>query len=206
MREANTREIRGFVIHPAHLDKAAQTALMEDVAAIWRAAPPVRQMTRWGKPMSVAMSAAGALGWTTDGRGYRYEPKQHDGRPWPPMPRRLEELWRQVTGLDATPDSCLINLYRDTARMGLHQDKDEADFGWPVVSISLGDAALFRIGGARRSDATESLWLHSGDVVVMGGPARLAFHGIDRIRPNSSDLVPGGGRVNLTLRMAGAAV
>lgn len=188
---------------PGYLDAAAQAALMGDVRAIWAAAPPVRFTTRWGKPLSVAMSAAGPLGWTSDRRGYRYAPAQADGRPWPPIPAALAALWAEVAPGAAPPDSLLVNLYRGSARMGLHQDRDEADLTQPVVSVSLGDAALFRIGGTERGDPTRSLWLASGDVLVLEGPTRLAFHGIDRIRADSSDLIPGGGRVNLTLRVAG---
>lgn len=176
---------------------------MAAVQAIWAAAPPVRPVTRGGRQMSVAMTSAGALGWTTDRRGYRYEPAQPDGRPWPPIPAMLIDLWALVAGAPVLPDSCLVNLYRDGARMGLHQDRDEADLRWPVVSVSLGDAGLLRIGNLQRGGRTESLWLASGDVVVMGGAGRLAHHGIDRIRAGSSGLVPGGGRVNLTLRVAG---
>lgn len=196
--------IRGFALFRGFLDAPAQAALMSDVQSIWAVAPPVRPVTRWGKPMSVAMSSAGALGWTTDRRGYRYEPHQPTGAPWPPIPARLLALWDQVSGADGHPDSCLVNLYRAGARMGLHQDKDEIDLGWPVVSVSLGDQGLLRIGGTQRGGPTESIWLSSGDVVVMAGAARLTYHGIDRIRPGTSALVPGGGRVNLTLRVAGA--
>lgn len=200
-----TEIMRGFRFHRGLLDARAQRDLMAAVQAVWAAALPVRPVTRWGKPMSVAMSSAGALGWTSDRRGYRYARRQADGRDWPPIPAQLLDLWRDVTGLDRLPDSCLVNLYRDGARMGLHQDRDEAELHWPVVSVSLGDAALFRIGNLERGGRTESRWLESGDVVVMGGAARLTHHGIDRIRPGSSDMVPGGGRVNLTLRVAGPA-
>ena len=193
----------GMVLHPGRLDEAEQHALMAEVEAIWDAAPPRRPVTRWGKPMSVAMSAAGALGWTSDRRGYRYAPLQEDGRPWPPIPARLLALWRAVAPGAADPDSLLVNLYRGGARMGLHQDRDEADLDQPVVSVSLGDVAVFRIGGLARGGPTRSIRLRSGDVLVMGGPARLFFHGIDRLLPGTSGLVPGGGRVNLTLRVAG---
>ena len=118
-------------------------------------------------PLSVAMTSAGALGWTSDRRGYRYEPRQPDGRAWPPIPARLLALWAEVTGAAVAPDSCLVNLYREGARMGLHQDRNEAELGWPVVSVSLGDAALFRVGGVERGGPTQSLWLNSGDVVVL---------------------------------------
>lgn len=204
MRGAGTPvEVGGFLVFPGLLSPAAQSHMMGEVERIWQAAPPIRPMTRWGKPMSVAMASAGRVGWTTDRKGYRYEPLQPGGAPWPAIPDGILDVWRQVTGLQVLPDSCLVNLYQDSARMGLHQDRDEADLRFPVVSISLGDDALFRIGGHERSDPTRSLWLHSGDVVVMGGAARLAFHGIDRIRQGSSALVSGGGRVNLTLRVAG---
>ncbi len=198
-----TRVIRGFHLFTGLLDAAGQAALMSDVQAIWAQAPPVRPLTRWGKPMSVAMTSAGTLGWTTDRRGYRYEAAQPSGAPWPPIPTRLLTLWDRATGADRPPDSCLVNLYREGARMGLHQDRDEAELDWPVMSVSLGDRGLLRIGGTQRGGSTESVWLSSGDVVVMGGDARLTYHGIDRIQPGSSALVPGGGRVNLTLRVAG---
>jgi alkylated DNA repair protein (DNA oxidative demethylase) len=151
--------------------------------------------------MSVRMTAAGRFGWITDRRGYRYEPVQPSGAAWPPIPASVLSVWREVTGLEREPDCCLVNLYREAARMGLHQDRDEADFAWPVLSISLGDEALFRIGGVDRGGSTESVWLRSGDVLVMGGAARLVHHGIDRIRAGSSTLLEGGGRINLTLRV-----
>jgi len=201
-RQVELRIIRGFHHLPGLLDAAAQRALMQAVGAIWDAAPPCRPVTRWGKPLSVAMSAAGACGWTSDRRGYRYDPLQADGRPWPPIPPGLLALWRRVAPDARPPDSCLVNLYRGTARMGMHQDRDEADLTQPVVSVSLGDEALFRIGNPERGGRTESLWLRSGDVLVMGGTARLTYHGVDRIAPGTSDVVPGGGRVNLTLRVA----
>ena len=203
-RPAAPLDLGGAGVWPGRLDAGEQAALMAEVSAIWDAAPPVRPMTRWGKPLSVAMTSAGALGWTSDRRGYRYEPRQPDGRAWPPIPARLLALWAEVTGAAESPDSCLVNLYREGARMGLHQDRDEAELGWPVVSVSLGDAALFRVGGVARGGPTQSLWLNSGDVVVLAGTGRLVHHGIDRIRTGSSDLVPGGGRVNLTLRVAGS--
>jgi alkylated DNA repair protein (DNA oxidative demethylase) len=158
--------------------------------------------------MSVAMTSAGGFGWVTDRKGYRYEPAHPDtGAPWPPIPESVLAVWRAVAGVVAEPDSCLINHYAGKARMGLHQDKDEADFSIPVVSISLGDPARFRIGGAARADPTRSIRLLSGDVLVMGGAARLLFHGVDRIEPGGDDLLAGvapfeGGRINLTLRRA----
>lgn len=195
----------GFTLHPGRLDPAEQRALMAEIRAIWADAPPRHPVTRRGRPMSVAMSAAGPLGWTSDRRGYRYAPTQEDGRPWPAIPQRLLDLWRSVAPGARMPDSLLVNLYRDAARMGLHQDRDEADLTQPVVSVSLGDEAVFRVGRPVRGGETRAIRLRSGDVLVMGGAARLTFHGIDRILPGTSGLVPGGGRVNLTLRVTGAA-
>lgn len=195
--------VPGFDLWPGLLDLDAQRALVEAVTAAARAAPFARYETGQGKSMSVAMTAFGPLGWTSDPSGYRYA-ERHPGtdRPWPDMPPVLLDLWARLGDPDTPPDSCLVNLYRDGARMGLHQDRDEADPRFPVLSISLGDTAVFRIGGTSRKDPTRSLRLSSGDVCRLSGPARLAFHGVDRILPGSSSLVPGGGRINLTLRRA----
>ncbi|RMD88565.1 MAG: alpha-ketoglutarate-dependent dioxygenase AlkB [Alphaproteobacteria bacterium] len=196
--------VRGVGIHRGLLDRRAQEALLEDVRAVIAAAPLFRPTTRWGRPMSVRMTSAGRLGWVSDRRGYRYEPRHPEtGRAFPPIPESVLGLWRCVTGLERLPDCCLVNHYDCGARMGLHQDRDEADFSFPVVSVSLGDAALFRLGGLERGGRTESVWLESGDVAVMGGAARLIHHGIDRIRPGSSTLLPEGGRISLTLRVVG---
>ena len=129
--------LRGIGLWPGFLGAREQAALMAEVAAIWDAAPPVRPVTRWGKPLSVAMTSAGSLGWTTDRRGYRYERAQPDGRAWPPIPPMLLALWDRVTGGARRPDSCLVNLYRDAARMGLHQDRDEADLTDPAACAAL---------------------------------------------------------------------
>lgn len=153
--------------------------------------------------MSVRMSAAGTLGWVTDRSGYRYDPVQPDGSEWPEIPASILAVWQQLSGVERLPDSCLVNFYGEGAKMGMHQDRDEADTVWPVVSISLGDDALFRVGGVTRGGATKSIWLKSGDVAVLSGRARLAYHGIDRIKFGSSDLLPDGGRINVTLRVAG---
>jgi alkylated DNA repair protein (DNA oxidative demethylase) len=147
------------------------------------------------------MTNCGSLGWITDIAGYRYEPRHPEtGAPWPPIPDQLLEAWRDLARYSHPPEACLVNLYGPRARMGLHQDRDEEDFTAPVVSLSLGDTCLFRIGGARRNDPTLTLRLASGDAVVLGGDARLAFHGVDRIIPGTSTLLPEGGRINLTLR------
>ncbi|WRH62978.1 MAG: alpha-ketoglutarate-dependent dioxygenase AlkB [Fuscovulum sp.] len=194
-------EIRGFRYWPGLLDGPAQTALVADLRGIVAAAPLYAPVTPGGRPMSVRMTSAGRLGWITDQQGYRYEPRHPAGQAWPAIPPVVLDLWQNLTGLSRAPDCCLINFYGEGAKMGLHQDKDEGDFSFPVLSVSLGDEALFRMGGPDRKDPTESLWLKSGDVLLMGGPARLAWHGIDRLRFRSSRLLPGGGRINLTLRV-----
>jgi alkylated DNA repair protein (DNA oxidative demethylase) len=188
---------------PGALDPKAQTALVDDIRAVVAQAPLfVPAMPRTGKPMSVRMSNCGPLGWVTDKeRGYRYQPAHPvTGAPWPAMPQQLLALWTEVTGYPHPPEACLINFYAPDTKMGLHQDRDEADFDAPVLSISLGDDCLFRIGGTRRGGKTMSLRLVSGDIVVLGGASRLAYHGVDRIYPGTSMLLEKAGRINLTLR------
>jgi alkylated DNA repair protein (DNA oxidative demethylase) len=196
-----TLRLGGVAIWQGWLDPDAQAALAEDLRQVARAAPFFRPVTPRGQEMSVRMTAAGRYGWVSDRRGYRYESCHPSGAPWPPIPERVLALWRRLTGLERAPDCCLVNYYGEGARMGLHQDRDEADFSWPVVSVSLGDEGLFRVGGTARGGRTQSLWLKSGDVAVLGGAARLAYHGVDRIRFRSCALLPGGGRINLTLRV-----
>jgi alkylated DNA repair protein (DNA oxidative demethylase) len=196
----------GFDLWPGLLDLEVQRDLARLTQAAFEAAPPAHYETAHGKAMSVAMTSFGPLGWTSDKTGYRYADRHPGtGRPWPDMPQVLLDLWANLGDPETPPDAALINLYRDAARMGLHQDRDEADPAFPVLSISLGDTAVFRIGGTSRRDPTRSLKLASGDVCRLSGPARLAFHGVDRILPGSSGLVPGGGRVNITLRRAAVA-
>jgi alkylated DNA repair protein (DNA oxidative demethylase) len=178
-----------------------QESMVADLRGVVAKAPFLAVVTPSGKPMSVKMTSAGRFGWVSDGCGYRYAPAHPSGVAWPPIPESVLAVWRQVTGLSRMPDCCLINLYRADARMGLHQDRDEADFSLPVLSVSLGDDALFRIGSVARGGTTQSVWLRSGDVLVMGGEARLVHHGIDRIGAGSSTLLQGGGRINLTLRV-----
>ena len=192
----------GVDYFPGLLDRAAQEALRDEIRAILIEAPPFRpRMPRTGKPFSVMMSNCGALGWVSDESGYRYQPAHPaTGRAWPKMPPRLVEIWMRLAPGAPPPEACLINLYNAKAKMGLHQDRDEQDLAAPVVSLSLGDTALFRLGGTARSDPTRSIRLQSGDAITFGGPARLAFHGIDRIAPDSSTLLDEGGRINLTLR------
>ncbi|WP_035715000.1 alpha-ketoglutarate-dependent dioxygenase AlkB family protein [Azorhizobium doebereinerae] len=187
---------------PGYLDRPAQEALLADVRAVLEAAPLFAPaMPRSGKPLSVKMSNCGPLGWVADVSGYRYQAFHPDTRqPWPAIPARLLALWDALTGFPAPPEACLINWYGPEARMGLHQDRDEQDLTAPVLSLSLGDTALFRIGGENRSESTHSVRLASGDAVLLSGRSRLAFHGVDRILPGSSTLLGAAGRINLTLR------
>ena len=196
----------GFRLLPGRLSPQAQTDLLAQVLARIEQAPLVHQVTPGGKPMSVAMTSLGSLGWTTDAAGYRYEPRHPvTGQAWPDIPQVLLDLWAELADPDVPPDACLINFYNAEAKMGLHQDRDEADLKFPVLSVSLGDTAVFRIGGVKRSDPTRSIKLASGDVCLLAGEARLFHHGVDRILAGSSRLLPSGGRINLTLRRAAPA-
>ncbi|MEE7502950.1 alpha-ketoglutarate-dependent dioxygenase AlkB [Methylobacterium sp. C33D] len=200
----------GLIHHPGFLDAAARAQLTAEIAAVLAEAPPVTpRMPRTGKPFSVRMSNAGPLGWVSDVAGYCYQPDHPEtGRNWPALPPTARAAWAALAAYPAPPEACLINLYAPGTRMGLHQDRDEADLAAPVVSLSLGAAALFRYGGLRRSDPTRSIRLQAGDALVMGGASRLVFHGIDRLYPDGDLLeaadgpafLPPGGRCNLTLR------
>jgi alkylated DNA repair protein (DNA oxidative demethylase) len=188
---------------PQALAREAQIALLAAIREVLAQAPLFTPtMPRSGNPMSVRMTNCGPLGWVTDKeRGYRYQATHPEsGRPWPPIPNLLLELWRELARYPAPPEACLVNYYAGNAKMGLHQDKDEEDFAAPVLSVSLGDTGIFRLGGRSRREPVQKLELRSGDVVVLGGADRLAYHGIDRILAGTSDLVPEGGRFNLTLR------
>ncbi|MET0181630.1 MAG: alpha-ketoglutarate-dependent dioxygenase AlkB [Caulobacterales bacterium] len=193
----------GFRLLPGLLSRGEQEDLCDEVFAKAKRAPfYIPRMPKSGAPMSVRMTNFGPLGWVTDkDRGYRYQPEHPEtGEPWPEMPGRVLELWDNLTGYRAPPEACLVNLYEGDARMGLHVDSDEEAWDAPVLSISLGDTAQFRIGGHLRSDPTRSVRLASGDVVILGGAARRAFHGVDRVLPGTSRVLTKGGRINLTLR------
>jgi alkylated DNA repair protein (DNA oxidative demethylase) len=197
------RDETGFTLLPGRLSPEDQAGLVACVLDAARDAPFHAQVTPGGKPMSVETTGLGTLSWVSDRLGYRYEPRHPlTGRPWPPLPPLLQALWAELADPVVPADACLVNLYRPGARMGLHRDEDEADFAFPVLSVSLGDTAVFRIGGLTRKAPTRSLRLASGDVCLLAGDARLAYHGVDRILPGSSRLVPGGGRINITLRRA----
>lgn len=193
--------VGGAPVWRGWLDAAAQAEMAESLRAVMQAAPLFSPETRWGRKMSVAMTSAGRYGWFSDRRGYRYIDRHPSGVAWPPIPEPVLAVWHALAPEARAPDCCLVNFYRAGAKMGLHQDRDEADVSQPVLSISLGDAALFRIGGTERGGTTQSTWLESGDVLLLTGASRLAFHGIDRIRGGSSTLLAEGGRINLTLRV-----
>jgi DNA oxidative demethylase len=199
--------VSGFRVLPGFLDRKQQERLVAELRAAVSVAPLfVPTMPRTGRPFSVRMTNLGPLGWVSDKeRGYRYQPTHPEtGKPWPPIPELVLDVWGKVSAYPSDPEACLVNRYEPTAKMGLHQDRDEEEFAAPVVSISLGDTCLFRIGGTQRTDPTRSFKLSSGDVMVLGGDDRLAFHGVDRLYPGTSTLLkewfPDGGRINLTLR------
>src|SRR6476619_846362 len=194
--------ISGLKYLPGYFDRAAQDGLLATLRQVLVKAPfytPV--MPRSGRPLTVRMSNLGPLGWVSDREGYRYQPTHPEtGQPWPAIPAMVMDIWRDVANYGHEPQACLVNYYREGAKLGLHRDEDEEDFAAPVVSISLGDTAIFRIGGTERGGKTETLKLSSGDVLVMGGASRLCYHGIDRVLSGSSTLLKDGGRINLTLR------
>ncbi|MFN7620403.1 MAG: alpha-ketoglutarate-dependent dioxygenase AlkB [bacterium] len=194
--------MEGFRLWPGALSATAQSELLAGVLAAVEQSPFFRPVTPGGRPFSVEMTNLGPLGWVSDRAGYRYQPTHPEtGAPWPSMPETLLTLWSDLTGWPEPPDACLVNLYRGEAKMGLHQDRDEQDHSAPVLSVSLGDTAVFRIGAAG-GGPTRTVRLAAGEVCALTGPARLARHGIDRVIAGSSTLVPGGGRLNLTLRRA----
>ena len=193
----------GFKYLPEYFDRAAQVDLLAAVTDAARGDAPFFQgrMPRTGVPISVVGSNFGPLGWVADVKGYRYEPLHpKTGKPWPPMPGALLDIWDDLTDYPAPPEACLINWYREGNKMGMHVDKDEHDLNAPIVSISLGDPARYRLGGQERGGKTHSLKLSSGDVVVLAGEARKCYHGVDKVFYGQSTLVPLGGRINLTLR------
>jgi len=195
----------GFKHYPTYFSPAQQEILIESVkAGVFQAPFYQPTMPRTGAPLSVVMSNFGPLGWVTDKEsGYRYEtvhPKT--GQPWPDLPDLLGNLWDDVTDFPARPEACLINWYKEdkASKMGMHVDNDENDLRAPVVSVSLGDPAMFRIGGPQRGGRTKGIKLFSGDVVVLAGKARLCHHGVSKVFYGESALVPKGGRINLTMR------
>jgi len=195
-------DFAGLRIYAGYLDRDGQTKLLTALHEIFASAPLFTpRMPKSGRPFTVRMTNCGPLGWVSDESGYRYQSTHPEtGRPWPAIPAALMDIWKALAWYPEPPEACLVNFYGPAAKMGLHQDRDEDDFAAPVVSISLGDACLFRVGGLKRGEPTKAFRLSSGDAVVLGGNTRLAFHGVDRIYPGTSTLLPQGGRINLTLR------
>ncbi len=192
----------GLYLGAHYLDHAQQIFLLEDIRKVLSSAPLFRAlMPRSGRPFSVLMSNCGTLGWVSDKAGYRYQATHPVTRQaWPAMPASLMRIWQEMSGYGAEAECCLINFYNSEAKLGLHRDNDEEEHEAPIISISLGDTALFRFGGPQRKGPTSSVRLNSGDIVIMGGTSRLNYHGIDRIYPETSPLLKEGGRLNLTLR------
>ena len=193
--------LRGFA-------KPAEAELLAALREIKAQAPFRHMSTPGGHQMSVAMTNCGSAGWVTDRTGYRYDSiDPESGKPWPPMPSPFLALAKQAAleaGFDNfASDACLVNRYQPGARMSLHQDRDEGDFGAPIVSVSLGLPATFLFGGLKRSDKTQRYRLEHGDIVVWGGPARLAFHGVAPLA-DGEHAVMGRQRINLTFRKARA--
>jgi alkylated DNA repair protein (DNA oxidative demethylase) len=198
----------GVSLHRGYLDRASQENLALEIAEIIARAPLYTcAMPRTGALMSVRMTNCGELGWLSDkDGGYRYAPRHPvTDEAWPAIPKALLLAWERLAGYPAAPEACLINVYDAEARMGAHQDRDEKNFAAPVVSLSLGADCRFRVGGTRRGGKTMSLVLSSGDALVLGGPSRLCFHGVDRVLPTlpallAPNLPAGAARINLTLR------
>jgi DNA oxidative demethylase len=191
--------LRGFA-------KSLEADLLAELSDIMAQSPFRHMVTPGGHQMSVAMTNCGSLGWVTDRSGYRYDASDPEtGKPWPAMPPSFRELARQAAaqaGFDGfSPDACLVNRYQPGARMSLHQDKDEHDFGAPIVSVSLGLPAIFLFGGLTRADKPQRFRLEHGDIVVWGGPARLRFHGVAPLADGEHALM-GRQRINLTFRKA----
>jgi alkylated DNA repair protein (DNA oxidative demethylase) len=201
MSDFTNLNLNGCQIYKGYLDRVAQNNLVDDIRNITLIAPLYSPQTPWGKPMSVKMTSAGKYGWYSDKDGYRYISKHPKGTDWPEIPDSIKLIWKMICPTSPDPECCLVNFYGSDAKMGLHQDKDEKSFDHPVLSISLGDDALFRIGGSQKADPTKSIWLSSGDVLLMHRESRLAYHGVDRIKFGSSRLLKSNGRINITLRV-----
>lgn len=193
--------MRGMLLYPGLISPETQELLLARLRDVVAQAPLFSPVTPSGRKMSVRMTSAGRFGWVSDRSGYRYSGTHPDGQSWPDIPKEILDIWDCVVPESRDPECCLINFYDGDAKMGLHQDRDEVDFDQPVVSVSLGDDALFRVGNLERGGKTESVWLTSGDVIVMRGQSRLLHHGVDRIKTGSSRLLSKGGRINLTLRV-----
>lgn len=199
----------GFTVMRGRIG-AADAELLDEMMDVFAAAPPYRLKMKTGAYVINQMTNCGALGWHSDERGYRYVDRHPEtGAAWPVIPPGLKALAMQVAaeaGAPFEPDACLVNLYAAAGKLNLHQDHDEADFAWPIVSFSFGNDAIFALGGVKRRDPVRDVRLSHGDVMVMHGPGRMLFHGVKKIvggtAPFAHPVIPAGGRLNLTFRRA----
>lgn len=194
-----------FKIFNGRLDRDAQEKLVEDIRSVIKEAPLLHPFMKNGQKFNLRLTNCGSHGWFSDDKGYHYSPTHPETKkPWPAMPQSIHDLsvaLAKECGFETfKPQSCLINHYEGTGRLGLHQDKDELDFSQPIVSISLGDECIFQFGGIKRTDPITDHRLKSGDCVVWGGDLRLAYHGVKKVIAGSCNLLPNGGRYNLTIR------
>jgi alkylated DNA repair protein (DNA oxidative demethylase) len=201
----------GVALFRKRLSRHAQLAILDDIARVIEQAPLFRPQMPTGPYMINSLTNCGERGWVSDKRGYRYQTMHPEtGQTWPPIPKAARDCAVAAVrdaGLgEFEPDACLVNVYAADGRLSLHRDYDEADFKWPIASLSFGSDADFTIGGLKRAGKTQTIRLKSGDVLVFGGPSRLRYHGVRKIRPGSSPVehpvLPLGGRINLTLRRA----
>ncbi|HRE61843.1 MAG TPA: alpha-ketoglutarate-dependent dioxygenase AlkB [Micropepsaceae bacterium] len=201
----------GLSLFRSYLDASRQTALLDEVAGVLREAPPYRPQMKMGAYIINHISNCGQWGWHADARGYRYvDAHPETGKPWPAIPPLMMQMACAAAAKagrsEFVPDACLINIYAADGKLNLHQDHDEADFSWPIVSFSFGNDCIFLAGGRKRRDPVSPLTLSSGDVMVMDGAARMLFHGVRRILAGTSTLshpaLPPQGRINLTFRRA----
>lgn len=201
----------GLFVMRGQLDAAQQMKLLDEVSCVMADAPPYRPQMKMGAYIINHITNCGVWGWHADARGYRYVDRHPEsGKPWPAIPPLMMQMACAAAAMagrsDFVPDACLVNIYAADGKLNLHQDHDEADFSWPIVSFSLGNDCVFLEGGRKRRDPVLPLTLSSGDVMVMDGPARMMFHGVRRILPGTSLIshpaLPPQGRINLTFRRA----
>ncbi len=201
----------GVTLAAGAIGDAEARAMLDAMLGVFDAAPPYRLRMKTGAYVINRMTNCGPLGWHSDARGYRYIDRHPEtAAPWPPIPDIVAS--RAVAAAEAcgvrgfAPDACLVNLYDADGKLNLHQDHDEADFSWPIVSFSFGADAVFALGGRTRKDKAQDVILRHGDVLVMHGEGRMLFHGVRRIRSGTSPIdhpaIPSGGRLNLTCRRA----
>ncbi|BCW87233.1 Alpha-ketoglutarate-dependent dioxygenase AlkB [Alphaproteobacteria bacterium SO-S41] len=201
----------GIALFRGRIPLAESRVLLDDMLTVFAAAPPYRLRMKTGAYVINQLTNCGELGWHSDSQGYRYVDRHPEqGTPWPAIPPRVKAAAiaaaRECGVADFDPDACLVNLYAAEGKLNLHQDHDEADFAWPIVSFSFGNDGVFALGGAKRRDPVQGVTLHHGDVMVLHGPGRMLFHGVKKIVPGTAPFqhsaIPANGRLNLTLRRA----